>query len=64
MKIGKSDTDLNPAGNIYFEKVNKKYLGKKETVWFHTSVERGMFVAKRAISDIHQTVAVFQTEVK
>ena len=31
MKIRKSDTDLTPSRNIYFEKGNRKSLGKKET---------------------------------
>ena len=64
MKIIRNDTDLTPSRNDIFEKDSIKSLGKKETEEFHTSVARGMFVAKRAIPDIHQTVAVSSTRFK
>ena len=64
MKISRSDTYLTPDGNNIFEKCNRKSLVKKETEEFHTSVARGMFVAKIAIPDIHQTVMVLSTRVK
>ena len=64
MKISKSDTDLTPDGNNTFEKGNSKRLSKKENEKLHTSVERGIFLTKRAIPDIHQTVVVMSTRVK
>ena len=64
MKISKSDTDSTPDRNNLFEKGNIKRMGKKESEEFHTSVARGIFLAKRAIPDIHQTFAVLSTRVK
>ena len=64
MKRIKGNTDLNPPGNNIIEKCNRKRLGKKETEEFHTSVARGMFVTRRAIPDIHQTVALLSNRVK
>ena len=47
MRISNSDTYLNPAGSIIFEKGNRKRLGKKETEELQTLVSRGMFVARK-----------------
>ena len=64
MKIIKSNTALNPYGNNILKKGNRKRMGKKETEEFHNLVARGMFVAKRAIPDIHQMVAMLSMRVK
>ena len=50
-------------GIILKKRVTEKGLVKK-TKYFHTSVARGTFVAKRARPEIHQTVAVLSTRVK
>ena len=51
-------------GIIFLKKVKSKSLGKKETEEFHTSVARGMFVAKRLRPDIHQSVVVLSMNIK
>ena len=64
IKISNSDMVLTPSGSNIFEKGNSKSMGKKETGYFHTSVARGMSVAKIDRPNIRQTVVMLSNMVK
>ena len=64
IKISNSYAALTPSGINLFEKGNSKSMGKKETEQFHTSVARGMSVAKIDRLNIRQKVVMFSNMVK
>ena len=66
MKLSKMDTVRTPASDNLFNQGQKprKKLNKQKAEIFHTTVAKGLFLAKRARPDIQPTIAYLCTRVK
>ena len=66
VKLSKMDTVRTPASDNLFNQGQKprKKLNKQKAEIFHTTVAKGLFLAKRARPDIQPTIAYLCTRVK